>query len=367
MGINSILGRYLAKQLAFNFIAVLLMISGIVLLFEFIEILRQLANNEMATWDIIVKLAFSKMPRTINMILPFVMMIAAMITFWKLSKSNEFVVIRSAGVSIWGFLTPILFATLIIGLLNIFILNPLSAKMFEVYETISYRLDTKNPKAMVFSDKGLWIREAIGDKVIVLQAKSVRGEEEGLMLNRISILEMDRDAQLQERIEAYVGILSNQILDLKDVQIFQSGKPTQKLASLEYKTTLTEDRVKESFIEPDAISFWSLPSTIAFYEKAGFSAQKHKIKFLSLVVLPFLLCSMVLVAGIFALRPNNRKGGIMYLITSGISTGFVVYFLSELVYAFGASNMFPAFLSALAPTLIIALIGISVLLHLEDG
>lgn len=46
------------------------------------------------------------------MVFPFVMMIAAMITFWRLSKSNEFVIIRAAGVSIWGFLTPVLFAVL---------------------------------------------------------------------------------------------------------------------------------------------------------------------------------------------------------------------------------------------------------------
>ena len=50
------------------------------------------------------EMAVTKLPKTIEMVFPFVMMIAAMVTFWKLSKSNEFVIVRAAGVSIWGFL-----------------------------------------------------------------------------------------------------------------------------------------------------------------------------------------------------------------------------------------------------------------------
>ena len=104
-----------------------------------------------------------------------------------------------------------------------------------------------------------------------------------------------------------------------------------------------------------------------FYELSGFSAQRHRLRYLSLLVSPFMLCAMVLVAAVFALRPNNRRGGVMYLIVGGISTGFVVYFLSQLVYAFGINGYVPAALAVWTPTLIAALISVSVLLHLEDG
>ena len=76
---------------------------------------------------------------------------------------------------------------------------------------------------------------------------------------------------------------------------------------------------------------------------------------------------MVLVAAVFALRPNSRRGGVMLMIVGGISTGFIVYFLSQLVYAFGLNGYIPVLLAVWTPTLIVALMAVSALLHMEDG
>ena len=186
-------------------------------------------------------------------------------------------------------------------------------------------------------------------------------------MREVTILELDRNSQPLKRIEAFAATLDKDHFDLKDVRVFEPGQPTQTFANLPYKTTMTLERIKESFVEPDSISFWELPGIIHFYEMSGFSALKHRMRYLSLVVSPFLLCAMVLVAAVFALRPNNRRGGIMFLIVGGISTGFVVYFLSQVIYAFGLNGDIPALFAVWTPTLIAALISISILLHLEDG
>ena len=112
---TSILGRYLIRQIIFNFLAVLLIILGIIFLFEMVERLRRIAGHpELDIW-FAVQLAVARLPKTAEQVFPFVMMIAAMVTFWRVSKSNEFVIIRAAGVSIWGFLTPVLFAVFVLG------------------------------------------------------------------------------------------------------------------------------------------------------------------------------------------------------------------------------------------------------------
>lgn len=200
MNPNAILGKYLIKQIVINFLAVLLMVMGIVLMFEVIELLRRTSDRTDVDVWFIMQMAVTKLPRTLEMVFPFVMMIAAMITFWRLSKSNEFVIIRAAGVSIWGFLTPVLFAVFTVGVLNITVINPISAQMYEAYETLDYRFKTKNPKAVLFSDKGLWIREAIDEnRFLVLQAKSLRQEGKNLLLRDVDILEMDRNSQILKR------------------------------------------------------------------------------------------------------------------------------------------------------------------------
>ncbi len=367
MNPKSILGKYVIKQMMVYFLSVLLMVAGIIALFDIVEMLRKFSSNPSVTMLMIIQLTITKIPYTMEKIFPFVVMVSAMATFWKFSKTNEFVVIKASGVSVWKFLCPALFLAFLIGIVNVTTINPISAKMTEFYETIRYRIKTKNPTAILFSTKGLWLREAMDEETfVVLSAKSVRQEPEGLLLREVTLLELDRHSLLLKRIEAFAAMLKNDVFELKDVSVFIPGEPTSSLPQLTYKTSITTDRIKENFIEPDAISFWNLPETIAFYENSGFSALKHKMRFMNLLASPFLLMAMVFVAAIFALRPNNRRGGMLFLIVGGIMSGFIIFFLSQVIYAFGLNKELPIFFAVWIPIIIVYLICITVMLQLEE-
>lgn len=369
MNPNSILGRYLMRQIVWNFIAVLVMVVGIVYMFEIIDLLRRVADRPDIGFGFVLEMAFMKLPNTLEIVFPFVMMIAAMITFWRLSKNSEFVIIRAAGVSLWGFLIPVLFVVFLVGVINVGVINPISSYMNELYETLNYRLKTKNPDAVLFTDKGLWLREA-GEKgnTVVLQAKSIHQQDDDLLfLYDIDILELDERSQILRQVKAFMAVLDKGYFELKDVVVFETGKPRQEIAKVKYKTSINLERIKENFIDPTAISFWHLPDTINFYKKSGFSPLQHQMRFMSLLASPFLLCVMVLVAAVFALRPNIRKGGVMILIVGGVASGFVVYFASQVIYAFGLNGYIPSVMAVWTPILITALVGISALLKLENG
>lgn len=85
-----------------------------------------------------------------------------------------------------------------------------------------------------------------------------------------------------KRVEAYAAELKGDKFELKDVRIYEAGQPVEKINNIDYKTTLTIDRIKENFIDPEAISFWNLPDTIHFYEMSGFSALRHQMRYMSL-------------------------------------------------------------------------------------
>ncbi len=365
---TSILGRYLMRQIVLNFLGALVVILGVIFLFEMVERLRRISGMpEFGIW-FAVQLAIARLPKTAEQVFPFVMMIAAMITFWRLSKTSEFVVMRSAGVSIWGFLMPICIATLIIGMVNVAFINPIAANLYGMFETLERRMDTKNMSAMSFSDQGLWIREAIADdKVMVLQAKSLHPENEDLLLRGVTIIEMDKRSRPIRRIEAFVAVLERGFFDLRDVKVYVEGEPIVSMGRLRYDTVLDINKIEENFVEPEAISFWDLPRVISFYDKSGFAVTRHQMRFWSLVISPLFLVSMVFMAAVFALRPNNRRGGVMFLIVGGIVTGFSAYFLTQVVYAMGISGNLPVVLAVIAPTTIAMLLAVSLLLHLEDG
>ncbi|MBQ7303535.1 MAG: LptF/LptG family permease, partial [Alphaproteobacteria bacterium] len=219
MNLQSILGRYISKQIVITFLLVLATIMGIIMMFDAIEALRRISGREDVGMSYVVEYVITRLPQTIDKVLPFIMMVAAMITFWKVSKSNEYVIIRSSGVSVWGFLYPVLLSVFIVGVINVALINPISSKMYEMHETIKYRFITRNPNAMLFSSKGLWIREAMGeDKILVLKAKSLRQEDnEVLSMQEVSILEMDRQSQIIKRVEALLGELKENTLKLRGV------------------------------------------------------------------------------------------------------------------------------------------------------
>jgi lipopolysaccharide export system permease protein len=48
-------------------------------------------------------------------------------------------------------------------------------------------------------------------------------------------------------------------------------------------------------------------------------------------------------------------------------SGFLIYFMTNIIYAFGASGGLPIVLAAWAPSLIVLMAASAALLHLEDG
>lgn len=284
-----------------------------------------------------------------------------------MSKTNEFVIIRASGVSIWGVLTPVLLAVFGIGLFWVAVFNPISAKLYELKETLSYRLSTDNPNAFLFSNKGLWIREGKGnDTIAIINAGSLNLQDDVLWLRDVSIIEVDERTQVKRRIEAFVATLEDGKLNLRDVRIYRAGEQAEILNNLKYPTEMNLQRIKDNFVDPEAISFWNLPDTIKFYETSGFSVQRYKMRYLSLIALPFFLMAMVLVAGIFSLKASQRQGGVLLMIVSGIATGFTVYFTSQVVSAFGINSYIPAWFAVWVPAIIVASISISVYLHKEE-
>lgn len=364
---NSILGSYLIKQAVAHFLGVLIVICAIIMMFDMIEILRRTSGRQDVTVGFLIEYVLAKLPETVDKVVPFIVMVSTMITFWKISKTNEFVIIRASGVSIWGVLTPVLLATFAIGAFWIMIINPISARMFELKETLSYRLNTNNPNAFLFSNKGLWFREGKEDDIVaVTNAGGLNLKDNVLWLNDVSIIEVDSHMQVKRRIEAFVATLEDNMLNLKDVHIYKAGQKAEVLNSFTYPTEMNIQRIKDNFVDPEAISFWTLPDTINFYEASGFSVIRYKMRYLSLIALPFLLMAMVLVAGIFALKPNQRQGGVLLMIVFGIATGFSVYFLSQVVSAFGINAYIPIWFAVWVPVIVISSISVSVYLYKEE-
>ena len=131
-------------------------------------------------------------------------------------------------------------------------------------------------------------------------------------------------------------------------------------------TQLTISDIEESFSSPETMSFWRLPAHIQTLEETGFDAAKLKIHYHNLLSQPLMFAAMVLLAATVSMRPPRFRGGTT-LIGLGIFIGFVVFFASSFLQALGSSGQIPVMLAAWSPSVTAFLLGLSVLMNLEDG
>ncbi len=362
------LSRYVTRHFLAAFAGTLLVIAGLIVLFDLIELLRRAAGTGTPATELAI-MALLKLPNMLHTTLPFVVLIACMVAFWRLSRSSELVIMRAAGVSAWQFLAPVVLVTALLGVVEITVVNPVGAKLYARFQAMEeeFRL-VDDSGALNFSGGGMWLRESgPGERSAVLRAGSVRQEDFTLKMGGISIFEMKNENDFIRRIEAERATLGDGVLKLRDAWVMVPGLPSAFHQALELPTTLTIGRIQEKYAQPESVPFWDLPGFIEFFESAGFSAHRHTIYWHSLLASPLLLAAMVLVAAVFTINPNQRSGKLMFRVLGGVLAGFGLYFYSKVTYALGLSDTLPLALAAWSPGVVTALLGTAFLFHLEDG
>ncbi len=370
MAIPFTLSVYFGRQFALAVLAMLAALSALVSLFDFLELLRESASAPQASFGVIVEMELLRVPWALLQILPFAILLGGIFAFWRLSRSSELVVARAAGISAWQFLAvPVLLATLF-GAFGTGAVSPLSAIMYGRAETLynSYLKIGGGPLSL--NGGQLWVRQAdhglTPSGVAIVHAGDVRLHKNVLSADHVTILRLDNQTMLLQRLEAQHATLNTGNWSLTQVSVLQPGAAPQNIAELQFPTDLTVSRVQESFASPNSLSFWALPSFIQLLKRSGFSPIQHELAFQALAALPLLCATMALVAAGFSMRPS-RRGGATSMLVSGVGSGFALFMVSEVANQFGTSGAIPVILAAWAPALAGLFLALALLLHLEDG
>jgi lipopolysaccharide export system permease protein len=360
-----ILSAYIARQFFAWFGGVFGTMIIVTFLLDYLELLRRGSTRALATWHILLEMAALKLPHTAQEVMPFAILFGTMLAFWRLTRSNELVVARAAGVSVWQFLTPAVLVALLCGVFAVTIFNPVASSMEASYEKLDNRILRQSADPMALTRAGLWLRQADASGGQILM-HGERVPSQALLLNQVTLFFLDRFSRFAERVEARSARLEGGFWVVEDGRHFRPDQLPEPFDQMRLPTKLTTTKIEESLASPDTMSFWDLPGFISLLEQSGFSAERHRLHFQVLLARPFLFCAMVLVAATFSLR-MQRRGGATVMIASGVMAGFLLYFVSDIVFALGLSAKIPVLLAAWTPTGISTIFGTTMLLHLEDG
>lgn len=360
--IGRTLGLYLASRFLRTVALVFLVMFGLIYLIDYVELLRRASDVQGSSVAFLAFLALLRVPAVAEQVLPFAVLFGAMAAFLSLSRKLELVVARAAGLSAWQFLTPPVLIVALIGIVAVTLYNPMAASFKQRADRIETRLFGKNSRDD--SDTSLLIRQKSSDGQAIIQA--ARSSESGTVLANVTVFAFNPDGRFRQRIEAASATLVPGFWTMSNVRVLHPDTEPESHDTYTLASNLTPEQVIQSFVAPDSVPFWDLPSLRDRTENAGLDATGYRLRYQSLLARPLLLVAMVLVAASFSLR-FFRSGGIARMVSGGVASGFVLYVTTKLVGDLGGAGMLSAAVAAWFPAVVGSMLGTLALLHQEDG
>ena len=349
-----------------SLLAVQAVIALVVLLAAGVENLRRFSD---APAGRVLQVTVLQAPEVLYQAFPLVLMLASLVTFLRLARTSELVVMRAAGVSALRLIAVPGFAALGLAVCLVALVNPVVATSIRRGAALEDVLRGRETNRLSVSDDGLWLRQADPEGQTVIQA--ARANPDGTILSDVRMHRFDRDGGLYARVDASTARLGQGAWLLTGAAQWTRSaegrfEKAPKTVALRLSTVLTRDQILDSFSPPETLSFWELGRFIGQMEDAGFSGRRHRLFLQSELAKPALFAAMVLIGAAFALRPA-RFGQVGVMIVLAVLAGFSLYFLKDFAESLGASGAIPLMVAAWTPPIAAILLALGLLLHLEDG
>lgn len=357
------LQRYIGRKYLIAFGINFVVLVALIFMVDFSENARRFSTVPGYSSSVMAFLTILKIPELVQVTIPFVILIASMSTLMGLNRKYELVIARASGLSAWQFLTPLLISNLVIGVLSVGALNPLGAYTAKLGTEVAAEVGFGGGLRSA-SNNAPWLRQITDEGSAIIGGRS--STENGKVLNKVTILRINNDNTVRDRVDAEKATLTDGFWVLEKARITKNNQPVESQEQLLIKTNLQAEFIEETFASADSVSFFELPGKIDAANSFGLKANAYAMKLHQLIALPALLVAMTLIAAMVSLT-FVRFGQSLYSILGGILCGFLLYVVSELITAFGEAGSVPPIVAAWVPVIVASTIGTTVLLHKEDG
>ena len=361
------LDRYLLKKFIKNFIYFISISLLIVFLVEFVELLRRTSENpNIPSIFYVIYLALLKITESVAYIIPISVFVTTMMTCRGLNKYREMVIIQNTGLHSFRILYPFVFFIILFCAIYFIILNPLFSHATNSYQKIEQEVFRGKLSKTSISKSGIWLRQgSVNNKIVIRAANFI--PERSLFKDATFFIFTKRN-NFTERIDVESAQLEKEFWILKNAIINKPNKKVVKIDEYTLKTNLSVKKIEDSFLDPQSLSIWKIPSFIKLLKESGFSATKHQIYLFKTIFLPLYLIGLILIAGSFTIKFTQTKPKTFFLILTGTVIGFLIHVLSETIYSLGIANKLPfwnVWVASLAPSIITIMIGAFFVIHFE--
>ena len=367
--------RYIASEIYRSTTVVTIVLVGLFMFFDMIDNLDNI--DERFTFAALIGMQALQIPTRLYDLLPIALLIGSIIALAGLAQRNELVVLRVSGVSSRNLLGMLWVATIPIMVLAFILSEGLTPYAESKTGQLNLQLLGKSSGARMNS--GYWFREPTGDNELrVINITRISSESE---VEDVRIYNFDATGKVKELLISSKGSFQDNTLQLSNLQLIRTEfdidtalndpeapmEPLSTRSSLDsyvIDTTLTQERLLASELQPDRMSIIGLLDYIQYLDENHLQSNRQVVALWRKGVYPFTLLVMITLAAPISFM-QTRKGGAGLKIFGGILIGVIFFMINQLALNIGMLNNLPPWLTALAPNTI-ALVIASFALYLIE-
>lgn len=360
-----VLNRYITRQTLKGIFVALIIIASIIMLVDFVEGSRNIGADEELNPGQVFALTALKTPLLIEQTIPFVVLFGVMGALYGMNRRSELIVMRASGQSAWRFLTPAIMLVFFLGCLWTVLINPLALEAMSKHDDMVTKYEDSNQT----TNKEIWLREGTGYEQTIIYAPSFNMVGRTLNNAEFTIMRADSrgEQEFSHRFDAKTAqLLSTGYWELKGVLESQPDGQQHSYPVVSLPTTITPKQIQNSGIGDGLSPIWRLPQEITNLTRAGFSSAHQKLRFHKLLALPLTLIAMAVIAAGVSMR-LTREGGTLKFMLSGAAIGFAVFFVENIIKAFGENGAISPILAVWLIPIFVLSCGMAYLSVLEDG
>ena len=297
-----------------------------------------------------------RLPVIVSKLLPFSVLIAALLALVSLVRHGEIVVMLGAGVSPWRLVLALLPAVGLLGVAHFWLDDtavPSATAELRAWAVADYG-------ATAESGGRTWLRE--GNDVIRLGTSDAGDSGR---LTDVTIFQRDEEGILTARIDAATVVLEAGAWVLYDVKRYDvAANAVETIARLPWAGRLRSDLLSTLMAHPRELSLGDVWRYLGAPEFGSRPLYVYETWFNRKIVVPLASLLMVLVAVPLSQRFQRHGGGATTL-TLGIVIGFCFFVFDGFALAVGEAGLVPPIIAAWAPTLAFAAVGAALGFYVE--
>ncbi|MDR0503944.1 MAG: LptF/LptG family permease [Treponema sp.] len=348
-----ILDRYLLRQFAPIFLVAITMFVFLLILIDLFSNLVRYLNYEVP-FSMIIKISFYFIPKSVSYALPISMLFAAAYTLGDLYARNELTTIFSSGIPFWRFSISLVILGFFVSFFSFFFDDALVIPTLKVKNDLARRALRQH---VTENNSDIVIKTRNGRLIYSVDFF----DHEKLILNGISIVEMDEKGQFISQIRAASASWTGECWKFDNAVIYHYEGDILRIRLLPDNSSYREhpDMFRRKAVNVEDLGAKDAGLLVRDLRDAGLpfiQAQANYYHRFSFAATPFIVMVLSISMG-----GRFRKNILLMSLFASLSVAVVYYITEMLCMTMAGLNYIPPVVGAWFPVFLFVIIGLALL------